>query len=122
MIKIFLSAFIIMGSFAITTQSYAALNVKNSYEFSKLCYKRNRNLKNYVDICACQKKNFRWLLNDKQWNDAKTIYTEKVTRKEMKSRDGLSAIDFLIVTIENKCSKNQTYFAHKAQELAKKKR
>lgn len=118
--KTMLLLFSILSLCMVSLPSNAKMSVQTSYEFASLCQKRNRNLKNYADICACQKKNFRWLVDTKQWKDMKAIYTEKISREEMKKRDGLSALDFLIVNIENACHKNQSYLAPKARELAKK--
>lgn len=112
--------FSLVSLLLVSIPSHAKLNIKNAYDLSGLCHKRNRNLKNYAEICACQKKNFSWLLSDNQWKIAKAIYTEKVSREEMKKRDEWSSIDYLIVTVENRCSANQSYFAPKAKMLLKK--
>lgn len=120
MIKLVLTVLCLIGFLSKPELAFAKLNLKNAAKLSELCYKRNRNLKNYADICACQKKNFRWLFANKQWEDVERIYRGKVSRSELKKRDGLSAVDFLVVTVEDKCSVNQNYLAPKAKILRKK--
>jgi len=110
-------------SFSLTEQrSYAKLSYQHAAKLYRVCLKRHRKLKNSADFCTCQKKNFRWSFRDAQWDDVEKIYLGKMTRKEMRKRDGLSAVDFLIVSVESACLKDSNYVAPKVKKIMNKRK
>ena len=119
MIKVFIKIFLI-SILAVSFLSEAKVGNKNLSEFSSLCHKMNRRYKNYVQQCECEKLNFRWLLDDKDWEETKTIYSARTDKEKISITEDLEALDTLIFDVRTACEKKSTYISPKAKRLIKK--
>lgn len=111
--KIILIVSVLMVSFS----SFSKMNNQNLGEFSSECYKRYASLKNFPQVCECQKENLRWLLDDSDWNIARQLYLDKVSQVEIDATEGLNATDNMIAEVEIKCTNDTNYLAPKAKRL-----
>lgn len=119
MTKAFVKTFLFL---VLSTGTLAEAKVSNKKlsEFSGICHKMNRRYKNYVQQCECEKLNFRWLLDDKDWEATKTIYSARTDKEKIQITEELEALDTLIFEVRTACEKKSSYIAPKAKELIKK--
>lgn len=100
---------------SLNTSAEAELSAKHQKAIQSKCSKLYTKIKKSSKICACERLNFTWLLEDDSWQDFKSLYVNKEEKSKLIIIDELEAMDTLILEVRSGCQKKRTYIAPKAR-------
>lgn len=107
-------------SYSIDAFASDKLSSGNLKDFERACFVKNKDSSKTKKICACEKRNFEWLIHNDSYRIFEKIYSAKNDKEKMRITDSLEALDSVIYEVVESCHRKQSYLAPKVRELSNK--